>query len=72
MTHQEIIAAAEALAWLSDQAAQASQDQDDMTHMSATLMLARSYLTEYVSHVQRGMQPHDALVTNARGDLKVC
>jgi hypothetical protein len=66
---QQIIEAADAVAWLAEQAGAQGEDGPARIQMALALVMARSYLLEYAAHVTRGMEPYDALMAAARGEL---
>lgn len=71
MDLNRITDAAEAIGWLSEQAGTPGELASERLQMATLLTIARSYLVEYSVHVVRGMEPYDALVATARGDLKL-
>jgi hypothetical protein len=75
METQKIADALEALNWLADRATElhpdAEQDANKAAQMSLYLRLATIYVTEYLHHVNGGMEPFDALLDAAIGRMKL-
>lgn len=67
----KIIEAANAVAWLSEQAGAPGEDRAARLQMALTLALARSYMVEYAAHVTRGAEPYDALMATVHGEMEL-
>lgn len=65
------MAAADVVAWLGEQAGLPDEHREERLQMELTLAMARSYLAEYAVHLERGLEPHAALMAAARGELRL-
>lgn len=70
MNQLRIAEAAEAVDWLASQAAKAT-DATERVQMALHLRMAQLYLSEYLTHLQRGAEPLEALDATARGELEI-
>lgn len=71
MDDERVLDAIEVLNWLTQQAARIPEDRASATAMGATLAMANLYLTEYSQNLQRGADAYDALLSTARGEMKL-
>ncbi|NRF70356.1 hypothetical protein HLB44_25430 [Aquincola sp. S2] len=70
-TLERLAAAADVLSWLGNRASLLPDDQPNGVTMGLQLTLAASYLVEYQRHLVDGMEPYDALLATARGELRL-
>lgn len=69
MNEDQIAAASDALGWLIEQSSAPGEEGQKRAEMTLHLIMARTYLTDYCVHISRGMEPYDALMATARGEL---
>ena len=66
MNTEQLIAASDVLAWLSQMANRLPEP--DGVKMALTIQMALLYLLAFTKHVVEGEEPYDALVKASRGD----
>jgi len=71
MDLDRIGAANEVLLWMSNQASNLAEERQEALAMSLSLQIASLYLSEYQMHVLKGMEPYDALLATAKGELEL-
>ena len=71
MNIDQVLAAGNTLSWLSEQALTPGESRDERLQMAAVLLVAHGYLVEYASHLAKGMEPYDALISTVRGELQL-
>ena len=69
MTDDDLARAGEVLSEFGAHVGNLPEERADAAFMLGVLSMAHSYLIEYRVHIHRGLEPYDALLATAKGQL---